>query len=209
MGILSWGMATFYDAMMSRAETASLGAWRKDLFKNITGDVLEIGAGTGVNLHYYSDVVTRLTLTEPDQQMRRKLENKLADMPFKHEIIAATAEALPFPDQSFDAVVSTLVLCSVVNQEKSLRELHRVLKPAGKLALIEHVVDPQRQNIYKWQKRIEPFWKRCAGNCHLTRDSLLSLQMQGFDCTGVKQDIMSGAVFFVSPAIHGIAEKTE
>ena len=209
MGFLSWGMATFYDAVMRKAELKSIGAWREELLKNISGDVLEIGAGTGVNLGYYPDSITTLTLSEPDPQMRRQLENKLATMPFSHEIIATAAEELPFADRSFDSVVATLVFCSVEHPERCLGELYRVLKPGGKLAVIEHVGAAEQQNIYKWQKRIEPFWKRCAGNCHLTRDTLTTMQRNGFNCDNMQRDSMRGATFFVAPTIRGIAEKAE
>lgn len=208
MGLLSWGMATFYDAVMRKAESSSLGAWREELLKNITGEVLEIGAGTGVNLNYYPDTVTSLTLSEPDQQMRRQLTKKSAETKLPHEIVAAAAEKLPFPDQSFDVAVVTLVLCSVEHPERCLDELHRVLKPGGKLAVIEHVGAAEQQNVYKWQKRIEPFWKRCAGNCHLTRDTLTTMQDNGFNCDNMQRDSMRGATFFVAPTIRGIAEKS-
>ena len=166
-----------------------------------------IGAGTGVNLVYYPDTFTRLVLSEPDKHMRAQLNRKLAAMPINHDVVDASAESLPFPDQSFDAVVITLVLCSVQCPERSLSELYRVLKPGGKLAIIEHVGAPDPSNILKWQKRIEPFWKRCAGNCHLTRDTLTTLQACGFNCDNVQHDAMRGAVAFVAPVIRGIAEK--
>jgi ubiquinone/menaquinone biosynthesis C-methylase UbiE len=171
--------------------------------------VLEIGAGTGVNLNYYPDSISNLTLSEPDPQMRRQLIKKLAETTLPHKVIATSAEELPFADHSFDTVVATLVFCSVEHPERCLGELHRVLKPGGKLAVIEHVGAAEQQNVYKWQKRIEPFWKRCAGNCHLTRDTLTIMQRNGFNCDNLQPDSMRGATFFVAPTIRGIAEKAE
>ena len=207
MGLLSWSVAKFYDAVMNKAEAASLGQWRKELLSSLSGDVLEIGTGTGINLTYYPDSVTRLILSEPDRHMRAQLHKKLIDLPIKYEVVDNPAEALPFPDGQFDAVVSTLVLCSVHHPEQALSEFFRVLKPDGKLALIEHVTAPDQTNTLKWQKRIEPFWKRCAGNCHLTRNTLATLKAGGFNCDNVQQDSMRGAVSFVAPVIRGVAEK--
>ena len=207
MGLLSWGMAKFYDAVMRRAEAACLGQWRLELLVDLSGKVLEIGAGTGVNFEYYPKAVTELTLSEPDRHMRLQLDKKLAALQINHEVVDASAEVLPFPDHSFDAVVVTLVLCSVHHPELALSEFFRVLKPGGKLALIEHVTAPDQTNTLKWQKRIEPFWKRCAGNCHLTRNTLATLKKGGFNCDNVQQDSMRGAVSFVAPVIRGIAEK--
>lgn len=207
MGLLSWGMAKFYDAVMRRAEAACLGQWRQKLLVDLSGKVLEIGAGTGVNLEYYPEAVTELTLSEPDRHMRLQLDKKLAALQIKHEVVDASAETLPFPNQSFDAVVITLVLCSVEHQNRSLAELRRVLKPGGKLALLEHVGASQSKNLARWQRRIEPFWRKCAGNCHLTRDTLVAVSSSGFDCRNLQHDTMRGAVPFVSPVVRGIAEK--
>jgi len=207
MGIFSWGIARFYDSVMLRAENACLGQWRQNLLASLSGKVLEIGAGTGMNLKYYPDTITSLTLTEPDRHMRARLEKKLDGETRSHQLVDASAEDLPFNDNSFDAAITTLVLCSVAQPDRCLTELRRILKPGGKLILLEHVVDPERGQIYKWQKRIEPFWTCCAGNCHLTRDTLQSLQQNGFTTANVHRDTMRGAVSFVSPVIHGIAEK--
>jgi ubiquinone/menaquinone biosynthesis C-methylase UbiE len=139
--------------------------------------------------------------------MRARLQKKLAPLAISHEVVDASAESLPFPDQSFDAVVITLVLCSVIHPEKSLAEINRVLKPGGKLALIEHVGAPARTLTLKWQKRIEPFWRSCAGNCHLTRDTRATVEAGGFNCDNLKHDSMCGAVALVAPTIRGLAEK--
>lgn len=208
MGLLSWSMAKCYDAVMRNAETASLGGWRRELLNPLAGDILEVGAGTGVNLDYYSDSVASLTLSEPDRHMRAQLSKRLATVTIAHQIIDAPAETIPCPDHSFDAAVVTLVLCSVNHPEKSLSELYRVLKPGGKLALIEHVGAPDQQQLFTWQKRIEPLWKRCAGNCHLTRDTLSTLRSAGFHCQGIRHDTMRGGISIAAPTILGIAEKS-
>jgi len=207
MSLISWGIASLYDRIMSRAERACLGQWRQELLFPLRGRVLEIGAGTGINLAYYPPSVTSLILAEPDRNMRRRLAGRLLDQTRRVEVIAATAEQLPFPDNSFDAIVSTLVYCSVQSPAASLKEAWRVLAPGGKLALIEHVGAIDNAVLCRWQRRVEPFWKRCAGNCHLTRDTLASLRSAGFACEAIRRDTLHGAIWLVEPIIRGIAEK--
>ena len=209
MGMMNWGMAKLYDAVMRKVETASLGQWRRELLRDLDGDVLEIGAGTGVNLAYYPDRLDRLVLTEPDRHMRARLVVRMKNLPVRHEVVDATAEKLPFPDNSFDVAVVTLVLCSVEHPDRSLGELYRVLKPGGKLALIEHVAAFEPGLLHRWQQRLEPIWKRCAGNCHLARDTRSAIRLAGFNCDGLQQDHMHGAPAIASPTIRGIAEKPE
>ena len=124
--------AAFYDPMAASAER------RRRLLAGARGAVLEIGGGTGANLAYYRDV-DRVTVAEPDSFMRKRLGQKLAEVHVPVEVSDAGAEALPFPDGSFDTVVSTLVLCTVPDQESALDEVRRVLRPGGRLLGIEHV----------------------------------------------------------------------
>src|SRR5690348_14006223 len=129
--------AATYDRLMAGTEKAGLRERRHDLLASASGRVLEIGAGTGANLDHYPDAVTELVLTEPEEPMARRLEAKAAESGRVVTVVRAPAESLPFPDDSFDTAVCTLVLCTVRDPERTLAELERVLKPGGTLLFLE------------------------------------------------------------------------
>jgi len=149
---------------------------------NLSGDVLEIGSGTGLNLKYYPKTVNMLVLSEPDSNMRHILNQRIEESD-KDNILMANyhAESIDLPDESFDYVVSTLVLCSVKNPLNSLTELKRLLRPNGQLIFMEHVAADDNPKLLKWQKRIEPFWKWIGCNCHLTRQTENVIKQAGFN----------------------------
>lgn len=199
-------MATLYDPFMHASEEASLGPWRTALLASLSGEVLELGAGTGANLAHYPASVTKLVLTEPDAAMRVRLERAVrADGSGRaHSVIDASAERLPFVDGAFDSVVSTLLLCSVTSPMLTLAEVRRVLRPGGRLVFIEHVAS-DRPDQLRWQQRIEPVWKLLAGNCHLTRSTERSLKVAGFTFESITRESMRKALPFLRPTIRGIA----
>src|SRR5260221_2965421 len=135
---MSWLMAAIYDGMMRGSEEACLGQWRAELLRELSGAVLEIGAGTGATLSLYPKAVTRLVMCEPDPHMRRKLEAKRG-MAANVEISAFSIQDLSFRENSFDAVVRSLVLCSVPDQQSALAQSRRRVKPGGPLALLQHL----------------------------------------------------------------------
>src|SRR5688572_11301430 len=132
-------LALSYDRLMASTEAAGLADLRRRLLAGATGDVLEVGAGTGQNLPHYGTSVRSLTLTEPDPSMLRRLRHAAAGAGPPTTILRAPAEDLPFDDARFDTVVSTLVLCGVPDQPRAVREIRRVLKPGGHLLFVEHV----------------------------------------------------------------------
>jgi ubiquinone/menaquinone biosynthesis C-methylase UbiE len=199
--------AAIYDPFMRAAEEAGLAQWRANLLRSATGEVLEIGAGTGANIPHYPPRVRRLILAEPDPFMRARLEPRarLASLPT--ETVSATAEALPFPDATFDTVVSTLVLCSVPDLPRALAEMRRVLKPGGALLYIEHVAADDRPARLKWQRRIEPLWVHLAGNCHLTRRTGEEIRSAGFDVEWETRESVRKAMPIVRPSVRGLARR--
>ena len=203
--------AAIYDRLMAGSEDACVRDWRAELLGGLSGRVLEIGAGTGLNLpHYSRTAVTELVLAEPDPAMRRRLDIKAVAQGVRATIVDAPAEALPFEDATFDAVVSTLVLCSVTDQRAALAEIARVLVPGGRLVFLEHVAadaatTPERR---RRQQRIEPVWRRVAGGCHLTRETEGAIRDAGFTfAEEPTRESMRNAFTFVRATVRGTATR--
>lgn len=193
----SWLLAKCYDIAMRRTERLCLHHWRRELLATASGDILEIGAGTGSNLRHYSQQQQPLTLSEPDSWMRQQLQKKLARHHFRRPIIVNDwcAEEIGLPDRSVDTVVSTLVLCSVQDQQQALKEIERVLRPGGQLLFIEHVRS-DNETTARWQQRFESLWRCACGNCHLTRETALSIE----NC-GLKIEMLQDTEMLSVPAI--------
>lgn len=205
---MPWLMAALYDRTLRAAEDAGLRAWRQDLLHDLSGDVLEVGAGTGLNLPHYTPAVTRLVLAEPDRHMRAKLSSKPVPPGVgRVEIVDAVIEGLPMPDASFDAVVSTLVLCSVDDLERALGEVRRVLRPMGRFVFLEHVADEVSPRVRRWQERVEPLWKRIAGNCHLARRTEQAIVAAGLEIQRVEREGIPKAMALGRPSARGVARK--
>jgi ubiquinone/menaquinone biosynthesis C-methylase UbiE len=170
--------AALYDPMGASAERRWMGERRKRLLAGARGAVLEIGGGTGANLMHFRGV-DRVVVAEPDPFMRKRLDQKLEDARVPIEILAAGAETLPFPDGSFDTVVSTLVLCTVPDQGAALDEIRRVLRPGGRLLFIEHV--RASGSAARWQDRLGPLWRRLFGGCHPNRETVAAIEEAGFE----------------------------
>ena len=204
-----WLMAKYYDKIMCDAEDKSLREWRKFLLSNISGDVLELGCGTGANLEFYSDTVKRLVLTEPSVHMQQKLLAKISSCKIANiELLSDKAEVISLGDSSIDAVVCTLVLCSVNHLEKSLAEIHRILRPQGKLYFIEHVAATNNLKRYQWQRRLAFLWKCLAAGCHITRHTEEAITQAGFSIIEIDRQSMRGVPAIVRPSIRGVAVKT-
>lgn len=180
--------AAIYDRVMAGAERRCLGAWRRELLAPVSGDLLEIGAGTGRNLEHLPENLGDVYLAEPSAPMRKRLQSRIGTQAAARRIRAldAGAEALPLPDASVDAVVSTLVLCTVKDPQRALAEIRRVLKPGGSLLLIEHIAHDGH-----WTKRLQrgldPLWRVCADGCRLTRSTGDTLREAGFDTSALEQ----------------------
>ena len=135
--------------------------------------------------------------------MREKLSS--SPPPFQYEVVEAGAESLPFADDSFDTVASTLVLCTVDDPARTVSEVARVLRPGGGLLLLEHVRDPASGSLGAWQDRLRRPWGWFAGGCHPNRDTASTLRGAGFDVSALEPAQLPGAPPLVRPAIRGSA----
>lgn len=204
-----WGrlFATFYDRVMSQTEHHGLGEHRDQLLAGASGRVLEIGAGTGVNLaHYPESGIESLVLTEPEAPMARRLEDRVSGSHRNSQVLRASADDLPFPDASFDTVVATLVLCTVPDPQRALAEVHRVLAPGGRLLFLEHVRHDEPERARK-QDRITPIWKRVGHGCHPNRDTPASIADAGFQITSLERTHVPKAPAFIQPLAIGVATR--
>jgi ubiquinone/menaquinone biosynthesis C-methylase UbiE len=205
---LLWGplFARGYDRMTKATEDAGLRDMRRGLLEKARGRTLEIGAGTGMNLELYPDAVTELVLTEPDGQMRVRLEKKLETLDRPAEVVGAGAEALPFPDASFDTAVATLVLCTIPDPEAALSEVARVLGPQGRLLFLEHVraEDPK---LAGWQDRLERPWGWFGRGCHPNRDTIATIERSALEVSNAARERMPKAPAIVQPVVVGEARQ--
>lgn len=203
MSLMDKGFARLYPAIMRSSENKWLRAMRAELLAAASGDVLEIGAGTGLNLPHYGRELRSLTLTEASPHMLERLKEEVAAQGYDADVLLGRAESLPVESNSVDNVVSTLVLCSVTDQQKVLCEIRRVLRPGGTLVLLEHVAG--RGRVEKWQRRAEPFTRFFGRGCHVTRDTRANLERTGFDTSDVDDQWSEHEPKIYAPHIVGVA----
>jgi len=204
-----WGrvFAAGYDKFMAGTEKAGLADRRKQLLARARGRVLEVGGGTGANLPFYGNDVEEVVVTEPEEPMARRLERKLENASAPARVVRAPAEQLPFEDASFDVVVSTLVLCTVKDPPRALGEIHRVLKPEGRLLFLEHVRSDSPK-LARWQDRFNVVNKRIGHGCNCNRRTLENIEEAGFSIVDIEHDRLAKAPPFVRPLIVGSARRS-
>jgi len=231
----TWGrlFASLYDRALKASEENGLGEMRRTLLAEARGRVVEIGAGTGVNLDLYGGEVEDLTLVEPDPHMGAKLRERLADRATDPaaassdapapsigdatkaasiagpvlppaRLVTAPAEAIPFEEDTFDVGVATLVLCTVPDPVAAIVELARVLKPGGRLLFIEHVRAADLGSA-RWQDRFEKPWRFMADGCHCNRDTEANLRASSFALESIDHGVLPKSPPIVRPLISGVA----
>lgn len=177
---------------------------KRRLFNGLAGHVLEIGPGTGANLAYYPEEVL-LTGLEPNPYMQRYLKDKAGKLGRQIEIVTGMAEDIPLEDESMDAIVSTLVLCSVTDLQQTLQEIKRVLKPGGTFLFMEHVAAQEHTFLRRIQRWIKPLWRRMADGCRPDQETWKAIEDTGFNELKIEHFKLS--LPFVGPHIMGRATK--
>jgi len=169
-------VAAIYDKFMVPADKLGFELVRKTVVKNATGKVLEIGAGTGLNFRFF-EKANRVFAIEPDKFMLKRAMKRIQNCTV---LVQAKAEQLPFPDNSFDTVVSTLTFCTIGDPSKAAGEIRRVLKQDGRFYFVEHPVADQPM-LARTEKVITPVWKKLTGGCHLNRDIISYFKSGGLN----------------------------
>ena len=182
-------------------------ARRAMLVGQASGEVLEIGFGSGATLPFYNPAkVTRLTVVEPSEGMNRRAAARLATSPVPVASMPGAGERLPFADARFDTVVTCLTLCSVNNVPQVLAEIRRVLRPGGQFLFLEHVLS-EDAGVRRWQRRLNPVQKVVGVGCNLDRDGAALVRAAGFTLPPVVQELEPafGALAKLTPLIAGAA----
>jgi ubiquinone/menaquinone biosynthesis C-methylase UbiE len=173
-------LALIYDRFLYLGEVAGMRSARKTLLERASGRVVEVGAGTGLNVANYPPAAQELILVEPEPAMRRRLERSVRRSARHAVTVDASAEQLPLADRSVDTVVCTLVLCTVEQPDRALAEIARVLRPGGQLLFIEHV-RAESPALAWWQDRLLGPWRRFACGCRCNRATVELMRASGFD----------------------------
>lgn len=202
----TWGrlFAAGYERSMAATEEAGMRDRRRDLIAAARGRTLELGAGTGLNLEHYTDAVSELVLTEPFGPMARRLRERVGNSGRSAEVVEAPAERLPFADDDFDTVVSTLVLCTVDDVPATLAEIARVLRPGGQLLFCEHVRSDDG-GLARWQDRLERPWMFVGHGCHPNRDTVGAIGASPLTLERVDRGRLPKAPPIVRPLAAGSA----
>jgi ubiquinone/menaquinone biosynthesis C-methylase UbiE len=197
--------ARVYHYVLGR-EGKKMTRLRSKLLEGLAGTVVEVGPGNGPNFPLYPDTVARVVAVEPEPYLREKASKAALSAPVPISVVAGTAEQLPLRDGEADAVLLTLVLCSVPDQQRALVEAARVLKPTGELRVFEHVGARQPVAQAALKAAEVTFWRRAFGDCHPTRHTLAAIEHAGFDTSTVRSFVMkAGPAEPPLPYIHGIA----
>ncbi len=168
-----------------------LAPYRERVVGAARGRVLEIGAGSGLNLPFYTGPVRALVALDPSPRLLAMARRAAAAAPVPLELVEAAAETLPFDDRSLDTVVSTWTLCSIPDVDRALAEIRRVLKPDGRFLFVEHGLAPDAA-VRRWQNRLAPAWQRFSGGCRLNRPMRALVERAGFSIRRLDAGYMPG-----------------
>jgi ubiquinone/menaquinone biosynthesis C-methylase UbiE len=199
--------ARLYARFSPAADRRGQAEHRQELLAGLSGRVLELGAGNGLNFRHYPESVTEVVAVEPEDYLRDRARQAADGVRVPVTVIDAVADRLPSPDESFDAAVASLVLCSVPDQASALSELRRVLRPGGELRFYEHVRPNNPRTAAIWQRADDwNIWPRLAGGCHAARDTEAAIRAAGFTLEQCRRFPFKGGPV-TAPHILGTARR--
>lgn len=203
--------ARVYARLSPLMDRHGVGEHRHRLLAGLAGRVLEVGAGDGANFAHYPAAVTQVLAVEPEPYLRARAEQRAASAEVPVEVVDGVAERLPAENGSVDAVVASLVLCSVTDQRTALAEAHRVLRPGGELRFYEHVAASPERRLLRVQRLADAtVWPWLAGGCHAARDTAAAITAGGFEIDEIDRfDFPPGQPSPASPHILGRAIRVE
>jgi ubiquinone/menaquinone biosynthesis C-methylase UbiE len=178
---------------------------RRQCLESVTGTVLEVGFGTGLNLPYYPSAVTKVVGVDPSDTSAKLARKRIAKSAFPVETIGLSAEKIPVADGTFDSIVSTFTLCTIPDPAAALREMRRALRPGGRLHFVEHGLakDPK---VERWQKRLNSIQQVVFGGCHLNRRIAVLIEEAGFEIERLENAYLKGAPKFGGFLYRGVAK---
>lgn len=183
----------------------TLGQYRQELLQDVSGEILEIGFGTGLNLPHYPEGVEKITTIDPNPGMKKLARSRIAQSHITVNYQVLNGENLPMEDGSFDSVVCTWTLCSIPLADQAIAEVYRLLKPGGKFFFIEHGLSKDK-TVQFWQNNLTPLQKIIADGCHLNR-KIKSMVENKFDDVKVEQFYAPKLPKFIGYMYKGIAIK--
>lgn len=204
--------AKYYSRVSVAMDRAGMAAHRARLLEGLHGEVAEVGAGNGLNFRHYPGTVTRLVAVEPEPSMRMRAGRAARELPQGPaiEVVAGLAERLPLADASCDAVVASLVLCSVPDQQAALAEICRVLRPGGEFRFLEHVRSSGRLGALSQLALDATVWPRLGAGCHCARDTGAAVAAAGFRISALDRFRFPQAACLPQPsAPHVIGRATK
>ena len=179
---------------------------RKKVVPLAEGDVLEVGIGSGLNLPFYDKAkINKLWGLDPSEELNKMAAEVAKEEKMEVDFIISGAEEIPLPDNKVDTVILTYTMCTIPDVDLANEEIKRVLKPEGKLIFCEHGIAPD-ENIYKWQKRINPIWKRIAGGCNLHRNIPEIIENSGFNIKEIETMYLPSTPKFAGYNYWGFAK---
>jgi ubiquinone/menaquinone biosynthesis C-methylase UbiE len=201
--------ARMYERAARTADLRGATDHRRSLLRGLSGAVLEVGAGHGLNFPHYPPEVTEVVAVEPEPTLRAKATEAAATAPVPVRVLPGTADELPVADESVDAAVASLVLCSVPDQDHALAELHRVVRSGGELRFYEHVIpNCQPKRLLLQVADHTGLWPRIAGGCHPARDTTAAIKRSGFEIETCERSMFSASRLEPSiPIILGTARR--